>query len=547
MVPGVAAQGGAAAAYTQIQAERSRADSLLRAGDAAGLALLEGLLTRLERPELRDLANGNPYLGNRILNIHLDLVRATLARGDTVAARRWLRAAMSGDYGIFVSRAQFEGTAALSALLDDDVRAALAVRDAREARRTNAAFDTPASLTEDDRVAALSLLWAEVRWGFPNRERGAMPVWDSLYRATLPLVRRAEDPWEFWQLLRQLAARLGDGHTNVYAPPALSARFWLRPPVATERIEGHVVIRGASTAARALGIEPGAVIELIDGEPVDRYAERKIAPYQSASTRQDLEVRTYAYDLLRGPRDLPVRLTMRLADGGAREVSLPRDTPPDTGRSPLVRDSILPGGIGYLRVDDFSADTVPVLLRQALDRLAETRGLVVDIRWNGGGSTSYGFPILQAIATRRFALSSSWTLSVPSLFRARGFDAVPIYLPVDSIAPNPDRHYASPVVLLVGPRTFSAAEDFAVAWRGINRGPIIGSATGGSTGQPLFFPLPGGGRARVRTKHDVGPGGVEFDGVGVQPDIRLTPTLVGVRAGRDEVLEAAVRLLQGGG
>ncbi len=89
--------------------------------------------------------------------------------------------------------------------------------------------------------------------------------------------------------------------------------------------------------------------------------------------------------------------------------------------------------------------------------------------------------------------------------------------------------------MLVGPMTFSAAEDFAVAFRAMKRGLIMGEATGGSTGQPLFFPLPGGGRGRVRTKHDSYPDGQEFIGVGVLPDIVVHSTIRGIREGRDEV------------
>jgi C-terminal processing protease CtpA/Prc len=171
--------------------------------------------------------------------------------------------------------------------------------------------------------------------------------------------------------------------------------------------------------------------------------------------------------------------------------------------------------------------------------------LIVDVRRNGGGNTSYGFPILRALAQRHFALSSSWVLASSGFWRTRGFGGVEMRLPVDSVPPDTAAHYPGAVALLVGPLTYSAAEDFAAAWRGIGRGPIIGEPTGGSTGQPVFFPLPGGGMARVRTKHDVGPGGLEFDGLGIQPDVVVRRTVAELQAGRDEVLEAAVRVIRG--
>ena len=104
--------------------------------------------------------------------------------------------------------------------------------------------------------------------------------------------------------------------------------------------------------------------------------------------------------------------------------------------------------------------------------------------------------------------------------------------------------YTGPVVVLTSPRTFSAAEDFMVAYSAMKRGLIIGEPTGGSTGQPLYFTLPGGGGAVVCTKRDKFPDGREFVGRGIQPDKLVRPTIEDFRAGRDTVLEAALKELK---
>lgn len=105
------------------------------------------------------------------------------------------------------------------------------------------------------------------------------------------------------------------------------------------------------------------------------------------------------------------------------------------------------------------------------------------------------------------------------------------------------RHYTGPVAVLIGPATFSAAEDFGAAWKMMKRGLTIGLPSGGSTGQPLFFNLPGGGGMRICTKRDRYADGNEFVGVGIQPDIVVNTTLDDFRAGRDPVVERAVREL----
>jgi C-terminal processing protease CtpA/Prc len=72
----------------------------------------------------------------------------------------------------------------------------------------------------------------------------------------------------------------------------------------------------------------------------------------------------------------------------------------------------------------------------------------------------------------------------------------------------------------------------------------VGEATGSSTGQPLYVALPGGGSVRICTKHGQYPDGKEFVGVGIQPGVRVSPTIEDFRAGRDTVLDAAVHLLK---
>jgi C-terminal processing protease CtpA/Prc len=104
--------------------------------------------------------------------------------------------------------------------------------------------------------------------------------------------------------------------------------------------------------------------------------------------------------------------------------------------------------------------------------------------------------------------------------------------------------YKKPVILLTSSRTFSAAEDFAAAFKALHIGVIIGEATGGSSGQPLSFILPGNGTARVCTKRDQFPDGEDFIGKGIQPDIIIKSTVADCRKRSDTQLEAALRALR---
>ena len=98
--------------------------------------------------------------------------------------------------------------------------------------------------------------------------------------------------------------------------------------------------------------------------------------------------------------------------------------------------------------------------------------------------------------------------------------------------------------MLTGAQTASAAEDFCVAFDVMRRGEMVGQPTAGSTGQPLFVPLPGGGTLRVCTMRATYPDGREFVGVGVRPDLVVDETVGDARTGRDTALEAALGRLK---
>ncbi|MGI8550126.1 MAG: S41 family peptidase [Dehalococcoidia bacterium] len=73
---------------------------------------------------------------------------------------------------------------------------------------------------------------------------------------------------------------------------------------------------------------------------------------------------------------------------------------------------------------------------------------------------------------------------------------------------------------------------------------IVGSATNGANGDVTRVALPGGIGVRF-SGHDVRHAdGRQLQRVGIQPDIEVYPTIAGLRAGRDEVLEAALALLR---
>jgi len=99
--------------------------------------------------------------------------------------------------------------------------------------------------------------------------------------------------------------------------------------------------------------------------------------------------------------------------------------------------------------------------------------------------------------------------------------------------------YQGRLAILADGGCFSACEDFVMPFKDNGRAIVVGETTGGSTGQPYVVELGDGMQAIVGSKREWFPDGGRFEGVGIQPDVEVRPTIEDLRAGRDVELEAA--------
>jgi carboxyl-terminal processing protease len=405
------------------------------------------------------------------------------------------------------------------------------------------------SLTEDERVAGLSRLWAEVKFNFVNFDGVPELDWDALYAQYLPRVRAARDTLAYYRELQAFAARLQDGHTGAFMPNELGERVHARPGLTTLYLEGRVIVRAVfDERLRSLGIAPGWEIVTVEGQPVAEYVGAKVMPYFSWSTPQDRLSRAYERFLLDGPVDAAVKVGFKDARGALHTLELPRmglkERAAALPSAAPFEWKLLPGNIAYVALRGFGDNRPAEAFEASFEQLSKADALILDIRDNGGGNSDVGFRILSTLTNKPFATTAWWTRDYRPAFRAWGRGERRFRGEPEQVSPSGRYHYAKPVVMLTSARTYSAGEDFAVVFDAMKRGRIMGEPTGGSTGQPLMLSLPGGGSARICTKRDTYPDGKEYVGVGVIPQVKVTPRLADFRAGRDTVLEAAVRLLR---
>jgi carboxyl-terminal processing protease len=512
--------------------------------------LLQAALAYYHRPEVEALAKTSKSLYYRQSDILYDLGRLQSMAGQTAAAAVSLRPLLAAEF----RNASYAGRI----LADPDLAAArqdptlqLLLAQAKSVDNVfnSKALATPyqLNLSAAEKVAGLSKMWEEAKYNFAYFDHLPGFDWDKLYLDYLPKVAATTSTLAYFRLLQTFYAQLHDGHTSVWATDGpLADSVYGRPPLRAHLVEGRVLLRDVrSDSLRRTGLVPGLEIVKIDGQPVITYADRTVRPYQSGSTTQNVDVQTYIYGLLRGPETRPVRLTFRDAKGHEFTRVLPRR---GYGKpTPIVPVCLrfLPGNVAYLQVNEFETDAGFKRFAAAFDSIKTTIALVIDLRQNGGGSSGNGYDILSYLTDKAYRPGSYQSRIYSAVGRARGEGVrfEDLYKTSTQSPAGVNKLYTKPVAVLISGETFSAAEDFCSAYVGLKRGVLVGEPTGGSTGQPLAFSLPGGIMARVCTKRDAYPNGTEWNGIGILPTVPVHPTVGMLQAGRDPVLEAALRAL----
>lgn len=437
----------------------------------------------------------------------------------------------------------------LSDLHSDPRFKALVVRlDDLKARWDASAFMTPTKrLSEAQRIAGLSLFWSTAQYNFAYFGHVPDLNWNQIYLEFLPKVINAKTLHAYYNVLMQLAPMLHDAHTNIYPPKSIQNQFYASPPIATALIQNRVVVTWvADPRLITKGIRVGDEVLTVDGLPVRRYVRKYVKPYVSSSTRQDLEVRLYGYQLLDGDHTKPVTLGLKNSSGKEFAVTLSREPDPSAKWKAPFEFRMLPGRIAYLSLGEFADDRGAEVFKEHLSEILSAKGLILDVRSNGGGSTDNGLKILSWLTRNPIPLPRLRTLEYIPTYRAwSGPSDVwkSLSHPDNTYRQPRPRHFKGPVAVLIGPGTFSAAEDFVVSFVAMKRGILVGSTTAGSSCEPLMFRLPGGGLGRICTDQETFPDGRKFVDIGIAPQIKVRRTITDVRAGRDPAIAAAAAAL----
>jgi C-terminal processing protease CtpA/Prc len=358
----------------------------------------------------------------------------------------------------------------------------------------------------------------------------------ALVRDALPELLSARNALEYHLAVAALVAQVGDSHATASSQTLTEAWGSALPPIDLRPVEGRAVVVGVHDDAGQVGLEVGDVIERVDGHSA---AERLayLSRHISASSKGALE-RDAVSRLLRGADGSVAQVVVAKADGRSRDVRLvrrPRSSSPwqPTGDGASVK--LLDNGIGYIDLGRL----MPHEVTDAFAKVAGTKGLIFDMR---------GYPndTRHLVAAR--LMSSSRTVRQGTIGFPIALEPGTVTetrLDIGTFLRGSDAPYRGQTVMLIDERAQSQSEATAVLLKAAAGTVMIGTPTTGALGEGSNFTVPGGIGIGL-TGTSVAVDGRYVQRVGVQPDIVAVPTIAGIRARRDEILERAIEFLTKG-
>ena len=196
---------------------------------------------------------------------------------------------------------------------------------------------------------------------------------------------------------------------------------------------------------------------------------------------------------------------------------------------------ILDDNIGYIRYESFSDPIGEGNLNEALSHMILCRGLIIDIRSNGGGMLTNAEKLAARFCQEKTLVGYYQHKTGPGHQDFSGKEA-------RYLEPSANVRWNKPAVVLTNRRVYSAANEFAVYMKTLPNVRLVGDHTGGGAGMPFSSSLPCGWSVRFSAvpMYDAQGESAEF---GIEPDYNVQQTDEDFAKGKDTLIEFARQLL----
>lgn len=194
------------------------------------------------------------------------------------------------------------------------------------------------------------------------------------------------------------------------------------------------------------------------------------------------------------------------------------------------------GDVGYMRYSSFSDGISSEDLDYIIKKFKNYKGIIVDVRSNGGGSLGNATTLAS-----RFTAERTWV----AMQKEKNGPAHDDFTQATRtyISPSDGENFTGPIALLTNRRSYSATSFFTQFMRELPNVTVVGDTTGGGGGAPAFTELTNGWNLRVSTTFTTAPDGFNIE-PGTPPDVQIDMSEEDIDNGKDSILEKALEILR---
>ena len=409
--------------------------------------------------------------------------------------------------------------------------------------RTYSEMEFPA---KEYRLLALFRFWNIINYFFPYKHLTGSD-WNDVLPKYIPQFEADKDAPEYRFTAGKMVAEIKDSH-GFFTPPRLQnpPQFYF-PPTVEGYVENQTYIRGVLDETS--GFKVGDVVLEVDGVPIAKFLEEKFTVRIAASTPQAMMREVHGYNLFRGEKDSKAIFKVRGLDGKIREVNTNRSIAANDLRFAPFKDrrrktpvvSILSSDFAYVDLDRLQGNEVDQMfetIKNAPAVIFDMRGFPNGTAWsiaprltdkNQPIGALFDNPIREAknLGNNNFADGASFTFAQQIPKREKG-DV-----------------YKGKIVILIDENAISQAEHTCLFFEAARPDiTFIGTPTNGANGDVTNLILPGNIKVTFSGHGVRHADGSQLQRVGIQPNIKVAPTIRGIIEGKDEILDAAVKFLQ---
>ncbi|MDD4100529.1 MAG: S41 family peptidase [Candidatus Cloacimonetes bacterium] len=397
-------------------------------------------------------------------------------------------------------------------------------RKLRKLQKSYARIDLDDRSNPANWMAGMIRYWNELSFFYPYFQYDLCD-WDKELEINLARLLECKDMEQYKRVLQLLMSQTHDGHAFL-SDPANSSKM---PGFNVRPLQGKWIV--TKVWDNSLDLPTGSEIRTMNDKDLSVQME-EIRPYFGYSNPESTDIwlfnryfKTYHDTIatfeIRTPEGQEITLTATLQEYEGWQLVAPD--------AKTVR---FPDDIIYVNANLIDESE----LQELMPELLEAKGIILDLRYY----PRIGTTLLRHLLSEPDSLSNSlikrYLRPHEELPRTNENDLLWALEPAES-------HISAKVVALTSRFSQSYCEAYLAELQHNKLATIVGNPTAAANGNVIKTPLPGGLTVHWTGLLVTNPDKSRFHGVGIIPDVLVSPTLEDYILGRDPELDAALQIL----